>query len=506
MNIIRLHDNDNVAIAKNSIMKGQPLSANITIIAKSDIPAMHKIALEPIGKGENIRRYNQLIGVATRCIEPGEHVHVHNCGLSNVQFDNGDFRTGYPAKLVDPANQQVFKGFRRKNSKAGTRNYIGILSTVNCSATVARQIASAFQGTDILNDYPNVDGVVALTHTGGCSMLKGGPGYINLLRTLSGYVRHPNFGGILIIGLGCEVMQLGGLMDECGLDYTDMMRRLIIQEEGGTKKSLESGIKAVQEMLTTVNIAQRELIPVSEITLALQCGGSDAFSGMTANPALGCAVDHLVHQGGTAILSETPEIYGAEHLLASRSVSKEVTNALAEKILWWKDYTSKFGENIENNPSPGNKAGGLTTILEKSLGAVSKGGSTTLMGVYEYAEPIASNGLVFMDSPGFDPVSVTGQVASGATIVCFTTGRGSAFGFKPTPTIKLASNTPLYLRQLDDMDINCGRIADGEDTIETMGGQIFERIITIASGEKTKSEILGYGDNEYTPWHVGPIL
>jgi altronate hydrolase len=334
----------------------------------------------------------------------------------------------------------------------------------------------------------------------------GGDGYDNQRRVLAGYAMHPNFGGVLLMGLGCEVLQVSDVMRAGNLADSDRFKHLIIQDTGGTTKTIEAGVELIRQMLPVIDNDKREPAPISDLTLALQCGGSDAYSGITANPALGMAVDSLVQNGGSAILSETTEIYGAEHLLTRRAVSSEVADALIERIKWWKSYTARTGEVIDNNPSPGNKAGGLTTILEKSLGAQAKGGTTNLVGVYRYAEPVDARGLVFMDSPGFDPASVTGQVASGANVICFTTGRGSAFGFKPSPSLKLATSTRLFERQGDDMDINCGTVADGTETVEQKGTEILERVIRMASGEKSKSEELGYGDNEFMPWVIGAVL
>jgi len=259
-------------------------------------------------------------------------------------------------------------------------------------------------------------------------------------------------------------------------------------------------------MLPEANRVKREPVSAEHLTLALQCGGSDAYSGITANPSLGAAVDLLVRHRGTAILSETPEIYGAEHLLTRRAVSREVGEKLIERIRWWEAYTERNGGEMNNNPSPGNKAGGLTTILEKSLGAAAKGGTTKLCGVYRYAEPVTEKGFVFMDSPGYDPCSITGQVASGANIVCFTTGRGSVYGCKPAPSLKLATNTAMYERMDEDMDINCGSVVDAGVTIESVGERIFARLLEVASGSQTKSEQFGFGDDEFVPWQIGAVM
>lgn len=502
MSAIRLHDMDNVAIVKCAKKAGDIIDAAFPIGLQAAIPAMHKVALTDIDEGSAIKRYGQTIGFAISDIAAGDHVHNHNCS-TGVQDEDYAFCTETIEQVYVPAEEQrTFMGYKRASGKVGTRNYIGIITSVNCSATVARYIADAFNRTDILKDYPNIGGVVPLVHNTGCGMSNQGEGYDMINRVVQGYATHPNFGGVMLVGLGCEIMQVAGIMERGGFKDSKAFKHFIIQDEGGSAKTVERGIEAIKDMLPVVNEFKREPVPVSEITLALQCGGSDAYSGMTANPALGKAVDLLVAEGGTAILSETPEIYGAEHMLTRRATSRKVGEALLERIAWWKDYAAKHGDAIDNNPSPGNKAGGLTTILEKSLGAQAKGGSTSLNAVYRYAEPVTERGLVIVDSPGYDPMSVTGQVASGATVVCFTTGRGSAFGFKPSPTIKLATNNALYERQKGDMDINCGPVAEGELTLDQMGEIILEKVIAVASGEQSKSEAFGYGDNEFLPWQI----
>jgi altronate hydrolase len=399
----------------------------------------------------------------------------------------------------------TFEGFRRANGRAGTRNYIGILTSVNCSASVARFMAEAFNRSEILADYPSVDGVVSFVHGTGCGMAAGGEGFDILKRTQWGYASNPNLAGVLLVGLGCEVFQIGRMKELYNIQESDAFQTMTIQDTGGTRKTIEEGVARIKTMLPFANSVRRETLPASELVLALQCGGSDGYSGITANPALGAAADLLVKHGGTAILSETPEIYGAEHLLTRRAATREIGEKLVERIKWWEEYTARNRGEMNNNPSPGNKAGGLTTILEKSLGAAAKGGTTTLTAVYEYAEPVRAKGFVFMDTPGYDPVSATGQVAGGANILCFTTGRGSAYGCKPTPSIKLATNSETYRRMVEDMDINCGDILDGV-TIEDKGREIFDLMLKVASGQKTKSEMLGYGDNEFVPWQVGAVM
>jgi altronate hydrolase len=484
---IRLHADDDVVIARAD-MKG--------------IPAGHKMAVRDLAQGQPVRRYNQIIGFATRPIKQGEHVHVHNLAMGAFERDYAfcadKKETQY---VVEPA---TFHGIRRADGRIATRNYIGILTSVNCSATVARMIADHFRNN--LQDYPNVDGVVALTHKTGCGMAGEGEGMALLRRTMTGYAQHPNFFAVLSIGLGCEANQINFWLDAAKLRLSDKLQAFTIQEKGGTSKSARDGIARVKELLPQANRVRRQPVPASELILGLECGGSDGYSGISANPALGAAADLLVRHGGTAILSETPEIYGAEHLLTRRAVSREVGEKLLARIRWWEDYTARNRMEMNNNPSPGNKAGGLTTILEKSLGAAAKGGTSNLVEVYEFAEKVAAKGLVFMDTPGYDPVSVTGHVAGGANVVCFTTGRGSVYGCKPAPSLKLATNSRLYRHMEEDMDVNCGTVVDGTETVEQAGARIFRLVLETASGKKSMSETLGFGEDEFAPWVVGATM
>lgn len=414
-----------------------------------------------------------------------------------------DYAFGVDKKEDDPvATPATFAGYLRADGRVGTRNYLAVLSSVNCSATVARYIADSFRDEDVKAEFPNVDGVVSLTHSTGCGQSIKGEGLTLLRSVMAGYATHPNVSGAVLVGLGCEINQIADLLDAHGLARGPGLQTMTIQDSGGTKVTVERGIAMIKEMLPEANKAVRSTVPVGQLTLGLECGGSDGYSGITANPALGAAADLLVRHGGTAVLSETPEIYGAEHLLTRRAVSREVGEKLIALIRWWEAYTARNGSELDNNPTPGNKAGGLTTILEKSLGAVAKGGTMNLSGVFNFAEKINTKGFVFMDSPGYDPVSITGQVASGANIVCFTTGRGSVYGCKPAPSLKLATNSPMYQRMSDDMDVNCGEILDGSTTVQEKGEQIFQLILDTASGKPSKSEELGFGENEFTPWHL----
>jgi altronate hydrolase len=499
---IRLNPADDVVIARVEIPAGTTLPNEQGIRIADRIPAGHKIAVRQIKPGNPVRRYNQIIGFATRDIQAGEHVHVHNIAMGD--FDR-DYAYCADAKATDHLPQPAtFQGIVRADDRVATRNYIGILTSVNCSATVARMIARHFDNR--MDAWPNVDGVVALTHKSGCGMASEGEPMDVLRRTMAGYARHPNFFAVQVVGLGCEANQIASLLTTQQLKRSDRFAAYTIQEKGGTMKAVREGIARIEAILPEANRVKRETVPASHLLLALQCGGSDGYSGISANPALGAAVDLLVRHGGSAILSETPEIYGAEHLLTRRAVTREVGEKLIRRIRWWEQYTARNGNEMNNNPSPGNKAGGLTTILEKSLGAVAKGGTTNLVDVYEYAETVRANGFVYMDTPGYDPVSATGQIAGGANLVCFTTGRGSAYGCKPAPSLKLATNTALFEHQEEDMDLNCGTIVDGKESIQQVGQKLFELILETASGKKTKSEAFGYGEDEFAPWVLGATM
>ncbi len=500
---IRLSAADNVVVCVDKAPAGGVIEG---VTTREPIMRGHKMAVRPIARGEAIRKFGQVIGFASVDIGAGSHVHEHNCA-----FDGGfarDYAHATDNDWTVPSLDglpRTFRGYRRRDGRAGTRNYVAILTSVNCSASVARFVAQAARERGLLNAFPNIDGVVAFTHGTGCGMAGQGEGYELLQRTVWGHAASPNVGGALLIGLGCEVFQIPRLLERYGLKDSPTFRTMTIQATGGTRKTIDQALEALQAMLPDVNAAQREDIPVSELMLALQCGGSDGYSGITANPALGYAADLLVAAGGTAILSETPEIYGAEHLLTRRASDVATGEKLVDLIRWWEDYTAKLGGDMNNNPSPGNKLGGLTTILEKSLGAAAKAGTSPLAGVYRYAEPIDRRGFVFMDSPGYDPASATGQAASGANLIAFTTGRGSAFGYKPVPSVKLATNSELYANMTEDMDLNCGDVLDGV-SIEEKGREIFRYLVDVASGKASKSEQLGYGDNEFVPWQVGAVM
>ncbi len=500
--LIRLKPEDNLVIASRVFRKGEQIE-NFKV--NSLIPVGHKIALEHIPKGEQIRKFSQVIGYARSDILPGDHLHTHN-----IQFRSTDnayqFSTDVKStKKLDAANQDYFMGYKRANGSVGTRNYIAIITSVNCSATAARRIADAF-GPRELSQYPNVDGVVAFVHGTGCSMASAGEGFEALQRVMWGYARHSNHGAVLMVGLGCEVNQIDWLLEAYGIERGPLFQTMNIQNICGLQRTIDEGIKKVKAMLPVVNKVKRTKCAASELKVALQCGGSDAWSGVTANPALGEACDMLAMQGGTGVLAETPEIYGAEHLLTKRAIDRHTGDRLLSIIKWWEEYTAINKGCMDNNPTPGNKEGGLSTILEKSIGAASKGGTSPLMGVYKYAEPVIAKGFTFMDTPGYDPASVTGQIAGGCNLVCFTTGRGSVFGSKPAPTIKLASNTKMFRLMCADMDINCGDIISENISVQKKAREIYNMFLRVASGEKTKSEVQGLGDYEFVPWQIGAVM
>ncbi|MEX2122021.1 MAG: altronate dehydratase family protein [Pirellulales bacterium] len=506
--VVHLHPDDNVCVAVRNLQAGAAVTVGGAAVALSGAVGLgHKIALTGIQEGQAVLRYGQPIGFATSPIEPGDWVHTHNlsAGPLNREYE---YATEVPVD-PEPIRGRTFMGYRRADGKVGTRNYLAVISTVNCSASVSRYVAQRFD-RKLLAQFPQVDGILPLTHKGGCGLQYGGDDHRQLNRVLAGFARHPNVGGYLLIGLGCETAAMPYLVDNSGLVQINGTARklppiLSMQDCGGTQKTLDKALEVLDGMLPAVNDVRRVPVPAGELLLGLECGGSDGNSGVTANPALGVASDMLVAAGGTSILAETPEVYGAEHLLIRRARSRAIGEKLAERIRWWQHYTAMFGVELNNNPSPGNKDGGLTTIYEKSLGAVAKGGTSALSGVYLYGEPITSKGFVFMDSPGFDPASVTGLVASGANVVAFTTGRGSCFGCKPVPSIKIATNTPMYERMIDDMDLDAGTILSGTP-VEEVGRQIFELVLEVAGGKKTKSELHGVGEEEFVPWSIGPTL
>ena len=512
---VHLRPIDNIAVATKPIPPGTVFQFNGgTVSVPAAIKMGHKFAIQPIKEGDPVYKFGQIIGFAGRPITLGEHVHVQNVKADKFERDYA-FGADCPAPLPPPAEFRTFMGYDRgadrpAHQRYGTRNYVAIISTVNCSASTSKYVAERIRASGVLKDFPNIDGVIPITHRQGCGMQYEGPDHKQLEHTLAGFAKHPNVAVYILIGLGCEIVQATHLVESEGLIQLGGVKKagpvvLTIQESGGIGKTVAAGVKAINELLPRVNDVKRVELPAKHLILGTNCGGSDGNSGVTANPALGVASDLIVQQGGTSILGETTEIYGAEHILTRRAVSKEVGEKLIERIKWWEWYTSIFGAEINNNPSPGNKEGGLTTIYEKSLGAIAKAGSTAMVDVYRYAEPVTAKGFVVMDTPGYDPVSMTGIVAGGANVCVFTTGRGSVYGCKPTPCLKVSTNTPLYERMESDMDINAGKILSGT-SVEAVGREIFEEILATASGKKTKSEIHGVGEEEFAPWSIGPTL
>ncbi|WP_422077570.1 UxaA family hydrolase [Vannielia sp.] len=499
--VIRLDEADNVVVARVEIAAGTTVASE-GVVTLHDVPLGHKIATRAIRKGEPVLKYATIIGFAGEDIAPGTWLHSHNVLVDDFQKDYR-FSKDYVETPVLPEEERArFMGIRRKDGRIGTRNYIGIFITVNCSATVARKI-SAYFDEERLEKWPNVDGVVAFVHQQGCGMEMTGEPMDLLRRTLAGYIRHPNTAGALVCSLGCERNNLGEFFEKESLESGKMLRAITMQHVGGTAAAVEEGKRVIREMLDEANAIEREPVSAEHLMVGLQCGGSDGFSGLSANPALGKAVDILVKHGGTAILSETPELYGVEHTLTARAKTPEVGQKFIERINWWLKYNEGRDVQMNGRVSPGNNAGGLANVIEKSLGGSKKGGSTGINAVYEYAHPVVEKGLVIMDTPGYDPVSATGQIAGGANLVCFTTGRGSCFGSMPAPTIKLATNTPMYGRMTGDMDVNCGTVIDGDKSLDEVGQEIFEKMLAVASGEKSKSEALGVGEEEFAPWPIG---
>jgi altronate hydrolase/galactarate dehydratase len=500
---IRLHPQDSVAIALQDLEAGATLPDH-GLTLTTPVKRGHKFALADFAPGDKLLRYGQIIGQALEPIATGAHVHTHNLGMGAHTQDYAMAQANAPLPMLDVT--RTFDGYHRADGKVGTRNYLGVLTTVNCSATVAKLVTEAAERDPWFQSLENIDGIVPIVHGTGCAMDLKGEGYQLLFRTLQGYAQHANFGGILLIGLGCEAMQVPALVGAGRLRQDNNFRYMTIQQEGGTRRTIEAAMRELREMATIANKVTRQPAPLKHIVVGLQCGGSDGYSGITANPALGAASDLLVQHGGTTILSETPEIYGAEHLLTRRAATPAIAEAMIARIKWWEGYTARNGGEMDNNPSPGNKRGGLTTILEKSLGAVAKGGTAPMVGFYEYAQPITTPGFTYMDSPGYDPASVTGQIASGANLIAFTTGRGSVSGFKPAPGLKLATNTEMFTHMAEDMDINCGDIITAGVSIADKGREIFEELVAVASGKLTKSEELGFGGAEFVPWQIGAVM
>lgn len=494
---IHLDPADNVAVARRDIAAGELVEG---VAALQPIPAGHKIALRAIAKGEPVLKYATVIGFAGDDCPAGTYMHAHNVLMDAVQKDWRIGQDYVEPDLLPPEKRVKFMGYARPDGRVGTRNILGVFITVNCAATVARKIAAAFGD---LSDWENVDGVIPFVHQQGCGMEATGEAMDLLHRTLAGYIRHANIAGALVVSLGCERNNLDRFFADTALETGTMLHTIRMQSVGGTAAAIAEGKRLIREMLPVANAARRSPQSAEHITVGLQCGGSDGFSGLSANPALGRAVDLLTRHGGTAILSEFPELYGIEHTLTARAKDEPVARKLIERIQWWLDYTDGKDVQMQGVVGPGNQQGGLANVIEKALGGAKKGGSTGIQAVYKYAEPVTEHGLVLMDTPGYDPVAATGQIAGGANLIAFTTGRGSCFGSYPSPTIKLASNTPMYDRMRGDMDINCGTVIDGTATLDSLGQEIFERILAVASGEQTCSEQAGVGADEFAPWPIG---
>jgi len=502
--LLRLHPDDHVAVARVDLPAGASCG---DLTTSALVPRGHKVALLRLAAGQPVRKYGQVIGFATADIAPGDWVHTHNLGFGRGELGL-DYAAGAdlrPFELLPPEQQATFNGYLRSDGRVGTRNYLAVVSTVNCSAAVVTAVARAFEGCE--RGLANFDGVIALTTKGGCAV-KPGDELALFQRTLAGFANHPNVGAYVVVGLGCEGNVMADFLHTGGLIRLEAAPEkrpptFLMQELGGTQATIEAASRAVADLIPHVAAARRTPQSAAHLRVGLQCGGSDALSGITANPAVGAMADLLVRHGGTPVLGETPEIYGAEHMLVRRAVSQEVADKLLAKIAWWKDYTARNGFTIDNNPAPGNKDGGLTTIFEKSLGAVAKAGTSPLVDVLDYAQPVTRPGLMHMDTPGYDPVSATGQVAGGCQLLVFTTGRGSCFGFKPAPSLKVATNTPMFERMKPDMDLNAGGIMDGTATVEEVGAQLFDRLLRLASGEASVSEAMGLGTEEFNPWIIG---
>jgi altronate hydrolase len=495
---IHLHASDNIAVARVPLSPGQPLSVDgITVTLSDSVPAGHKVALRPIAAGESIVRYGQVMGRARTAIDAGQHVHTHNVAYEEIAFNYE-----YPSvELPVPTGRDAptFLGYQRPDGRVGTRNYIAVVAASNCAAHTAELIAESYSADQL---PANVDGVVAFPHGEGCGHTIG-PDTNQLQRTLAGVLDHPNVSGAVILGLGCEVNQIDHYLG-ANAPRSGNLVGMTVQGSGGTRPTVEHARRQIKDMIDRAAAEKRVETSASKIVLGLNCGGSDSFSGITANPALGVCSDMLSEIGASAVLAETPEIFGAEHLLVKRARNREVAERLLHYVEGYKAYLRRFGGSFDDNPSPGNKAGGLTNILEKSLGAVAKAGTAPMTDVVDYAERVRTPGFVFMNTPGYDPVSLTGLAAGGVNVIAFTTGRGSAIGFPTIPVVKISSNSHTYRQMTDNMDLNAGRIADGEATVSQVGREIFEMILRVASGDRTCAERLGH--KEFVPWRIGPVL
>jgi altronate hydrolase len=502
-----LDPRDNVAVVVSPLEAGRVVqTARGSVVAGEPIAPGHKIALRGIAKGEQVVKYGEVIGRATQEIAQGSWVHVHNF-VSEFDGTAYEYATRTPSTAYFPTQDAgTFLGYKRENGDVGTRNYVAVIATSNCSSHVATEIAERLK--DVTYDTHGVDGVVAFPHQEGCGHSQGEDTW-QLERTIAGMIYHPNVGAVLMVSLGCEVNQLSTYVGTTQLGQQAFRKgKLLIglemQSSGGTRQTIGRGVEQVRDLISHCQTMTRTPEPLSRVFMGTNCGGSDAFSGISANPALGYASDLLIRSRGTSILAEIPECMGAEHLLTRRALDEATGRRVIDVIRWYQEYLGRFGGKWDDNPSPGNKAGGISNIVEKSLGAVAKGGTTALTGVYRYAERVDKPGLVLMNTPGYDPVSLTGIAAGGANVIVFTTGRGSGIGFPIVPVIKVSSNSRIAESMRDNIDINAGKIVEGKETVQEVGQRIFEMVKRVCSGERTKSELLGH--REFVPWRVGPVL
>lgn len=486
--------NDNVAVVKKSTFSDLEvvLPNGKTVQVRGAVPPGHRFATRDISAGEFVLQFGQPIGTSLG-IRSGEQI-TH----SNMTNDVPIVRD-LPENLHTPApdylpvdERGTFMGYKRPDGRVGTRNYVLIVPTSMCASHEAQQISTIAEFTLYSREkYPNVDGVVAIPHNKGCGCQEGSTIDV-MLRTLSNYADHPNVGGVILIDLGCEktnLAQVERYLLKREKSFDKPVAKIGIQDVGGTQAAIQQGLKEVEALLPKVNLTSREEVPVSELVLGVKCGGSDGFSGISANPSLGRAADMLVRSGGTVLITEVPEFCGAEHLLAYRAKDVETGRAVYRMVDWYKEYASKFGAVLNNNPSPGNIAGGLLNITIKSLGAIAKAGTTRIEGVVEYAETPTNRGVNLMQGPGYDQESTPGLVAAGATVVVFTTGRGTTIGNAIAPVIKLASNSPVFARMSQDLDLSAGGVIDGTETIDQVGKRVFERVCEVAGGLQAKAEI-----------------
>lgn len=489
--LLQLHPDDNVAVATSDLSCGDVVEiCGQKLVIQQPIPKGHKVALVPIPKDGAVKKYGQIIGQATESISPGQQVHVHNLISlrgSGITAKPMQFSWAPKFRLLRAPRSAWFWGYRRPNGRVGIRNHVLVMAAVHCSNGVVERIGKA---------EPKV---IALPHIYGCSQL--GEDLARTKQVISAYLSHPNVASTLLIGLGCESLPTCEIAEElrsCGYS----VECLLIQEAGGSRRAVEHGVRIVRNMLLHAEKEERVRCPVSELVVGLECGGSDAWSGVTANPAVGRVADILVTLNGTVILSEVTEFIGAEHLLISRAVSAEISSEILEAVHRRERVAQEMGANLRGaQPSPGNMAGGLTTIEEKSLGAILKGGTSPIREFLRYGERPSQKGLVIMDTSGNDLESVTAMVAGGAQLILFTTGRGTPVGNPIAPVIKIASNCEVFDRLRDDFDFNAGDILIGESVV-SVGNRLFQEMLKVASGKLTAAE--RWGHKEFAIEPLGP--